>query len=208
MKSAAGERHDLARRVIHVDAQRADPGTRAALDAAFQLLAARDAHHLSAEAFDSVRVVFYRALYFHHKLLHRAGRPPACSMTADDTPLHLTIFRYVATIFRYINPGLSTWFGKHSPFIVLQQRRKVRWINQLDGRIFCCLADEMDKAARHTPDHVPGTQHETSGETSGPRQVRFGVPPLGGSGLAPPKGGTPNRVSKRGLKGKSWRLPA
>ena len=75
LEVAAGQRHDLARRVIHVDAQRANARAGAALDAALQLLAARHAHDLLAEAFDPVRVVLNRALYFHHKLLRRTGLP-------------------------------------------------------------------------------------------------------------------------------------
>src|SRR5208337_1295609 len=63
LEVAAGERHDLARGVIHVDAQGAYPGAGAALDAAFQLLAPRHTHNLPAKAFDSIRIVFNRALY-------------------------------------------------------------------------------------------------------------------------------------------------
>jgi hypothetical protein len=60
----------------------------AALDAAFQLLAPRHAHDVFAEAFDSVRIVFNRALYFHHKSLRRTCAPPVISgWEADDISL-------------------------------------------------------------------------------------------------------------------------
>src|ERR1039457_3253042 len=79
LEVAAGEGHDLAGRVIHVDAQGAYCGAGSALDAALQLLAARNAHDLLAETFDSVRIVFNRALYFHHKSLRRICSAPVIS---------------------------------------------------------------------------------------------------------------------------------
>mgnify|MGYP000197514516 CR=1 FL=1 len=65
------QRHHLPRREIHVDAQRARTGTGPALDAAFELLAARDAHDLLGETPDAVGLVFDRALDLHHR--------PACA---------------------------------------------------------------------------------------------------------------------------------
>jgi len=69
LEVAARQCHDLPRRVIHVDAQRAHPRAGAALDATLQLLTARHAHHLPSETFDPVCVVLNGALYFHHKSL-------------------------------------------------------------------------------------------------------------------------------------------
>jgi hypothetical protein len=60
------------------------------LNAALQLLAPRHAHHFSAEAFDPVRVVLNRALYFHHKLLHRTCCGPDTrryAVPSNDIPL-------------------------------------------------------------------------------------------------------------------------
>ena len=69
---------------------------RAALEAAFQLLAPRPAHGLSAEAFGLVRVVCNRALHFHHLCLRRTGCPPTFSLrAADDNRSRPTVFHRV-----------------------------------------------------------------------------------------------------------------
>ena len=62
----AGHRHHLARRVVHVDAQRAHPGTRATLNTALQLLAARHTHDFPPKPFNPVCLVFDRAYDFDH----------------------------------------------------------------------------------------------------------------------------------------------
>jgi hypothetical protein len=59
-------------------------GENAASDAALQLLAPLPAHDLSAEAFDPVRIVLNRALYFHHNCLRRTCSPPVFCREADD----------------------------------------------------------------------------------------------------------------------------
>src|ERR1039457_2073921 len=85
LEVTTSEGHDLAGRIIHVDAQGTYSGTGAALDAALQLLAPRNAHDLFAETFDSVRIVLNRALYFHHKSLRRICSAPVISRReADD----------------------------------------------------------------------------------------------------------------------------
>src|ERR1022692_4461147 len=90
LEVAASQGHDLSGRVIHVDAQGAYSGAGAALDTALQLLAPRNTHDLFAETFDSVRIVFNRALYFHHKSLHRICSAPVISCRqADDISSYL-----------------------------------------------------------------------------------------------------------------------
>jgi hypothetical protein len=111
---------------------------RAALDAAFPLLAPRHAHDFSAEPFDPIRFVFNCALHFHHKPLRRAGCPPAFSLrAANDIPSHTRIFRRIRL-------QISTYFAKHSPYLVLNQPLQFSTPNDLDTDI-CRLSTRRNR---------------------------------------------------------------
>ena len=159
LEVAAGERHDLARRVIHVDAQRAYPGAGAALDAAFQLLAPRHAHDLSAKAFDPVRIVFNRALYFHHKCLRRNSLPLPASLSdsqrlsviSNDLPSNATIFRHIQ---RYLtpNPARKSQHALPKPlhFLCMKSWDDLAELMSLNAP-FCCsrrAAEKRDQRRR------------------------------------------------------------